>query len=148
MEKLRDSSSTCARTVAQQPGFTLISLILMRKYAPPFQYTRADPHRYSFSGQLPGSLRWRVCLHDAILCCAVCSDGGTALLLTPRTGIYKPASGRLAARYRRTAAGDEAAQTSPTVSPFYPAVQDSVISPPRFRRCPRRPMSVVSRSYL
>ena len=41
-------------------------------------------------------------------------------------GVRKPASGKLAVRYRQKAtAVDEAAQTIPTVSPFDPAVRDS-----------------------
>lgn len=56
---------------------------------------------------------------------AVFSGGRTALLLTPGTGVCKPACGKQAARYRQMAAAvDEAAQTDPTVSPFDPAVRE------------------------
>ena len=73
------------------------------------------------------------------LICAVLSDGGTALLLTPGTGICKPACGIQTARYRqRAAAVDEAAQTIPTVSPFNPAVREVAIYPLRFGRCQHR----------
>ena len=80
---------------------------------------------------------------------AVFSGGGTTLLLTPGMGVCKPAGGRPAARYRRTAAAvDETAQTNPTVSPFDPAVRDHAIALLRFRRCLRRSMALGSRSYL
>lgn len=47
------------------------------------------------------------------------------MLLTPGTGVCKPACGKQAARYRQMAAAvDEAAQTNPTVSPFDPAVRE------------------------
>jgi len=73
----------------------------------------------------------------------------TALLLSPGTGVRKPASGKLVAQYRRTAAAvDETAQTNPTLSPFDPAVRDDAIVLLRFGRCLRRSMTSGSRSCL
>ena len=67
----------------------------------------------------------------------------------PGTGVCKPASGKLAARYRQmVAAVDETAQAIPTVSPFDPAVRDHAIALLRFGRCLRRSMALGSRSYL
>ena len=87
------------------------------------------------------------CYH--LFCCAVFSGGKTALLLTPGTGVCKPAGGKPAARYRQMAAAvDEAAQTNPTVSPFDPAVRDDAAAPLRFGRCLRRSMALGFRSYL
>lgn len=82
-------------------------------------------------------------------CYAIFSGGRTALLLTPGTGVCKPARGKRAARYRRMAAAvDEAAQTNPTVSPFDPAVRDDAIIPLRFRCCQHRSTTLGSRSCL
>ena len=87
--------------------------------------------------------------HYVIFYCAVFSGGKTALLLTPGTGVCKPADGKPAARYRQMAAAvDEAAQTNPTVSPFDPAVRDDAAAPLRFGRCLRRSMALGFRSYL
>lgn len=80
---------------------------------------------------------------------AVFSGGRTALLLTPGTGVCKPACGKQAARYRQMAAAvDEAAQTDPTVSPFDPAVRESAITLLRFGCCQHRSTALEFRSCL
>ena len=67
----------------------------------------------------------------------------------PAQGVCKPTGGKSAARYQQRAATvDETAQTTPTVSPFDPAVRDDAITPLRFGRCLHRSMVLGSRSYL